>query len=90
MISKRYHVIGMCCGECELTILDKVVQVRGVEVAKASACTGILVIESSTPVDTLDVLDAVNEAGFTASLHLCENLLNFVPSDSQHPCARHA
>lgn len=68
MISKEYQVDGMCCGNCEMTVLDEVAQVKGVEVAEVSARTGVLVVTSSTPVDTLAVLDAVEEAGYTARL----------------------
>jgi copper chaperone CopZ len=68
MISKEYRVTGMCCGECEMTVLDEVAQVKGVEVAEVSASTGRLVITSTVPVDTLSVLDAVEQAGCTAML----------------------
>ncbi|WP_372517446.1 heavy-metal-associated domain-containing protein [Mycobacterium bourgelatii] len=80
----------MCCGECEMAVLDAVAQARGVEAAEASARTGVLVIESSLPVDTLDVLDAVKNAGFTARLFLCEHPLSSIDSDSWRSSATDA
>lgn len=68
MITKEYQVAGMCCGQCEVDVLDQVALVSGVEVAEVSARTGRLVITSSAPVDTLNVLDAVEQAGYTAVL----------------------
>ncbi|OBK21312.1 heavy metal transporter [Mycobacterium asiaticum] len=68
MITREYQVSGMCCGQCEITVLDEVAHVAGVEVAEVSARTGRLTVTSSNPVDTLSVLDAIDEAGFTALL----------------------
>lgn len=70
MIWKEYQVDGMCSGNCEMNVLDEVAQVKGVEVAEVSARTGVLVVTSANPVDTLAVLDAVEEAGYTAKLIL--------------------
>ena len=63
MSTSTYAVAGMTCGHCELSVRE---EVAGVEDVEVSAKTGILIVTSSRPVDDAQILNAVDEAGYSA------------------------
>ena len=66
MSTIEYTVTGMTCGHCELSVLEEVSRVPGVEDVEVSATTGTLIVTSSGLIDDAQVLNAVDEAGYTA------------------------
>jgi len=66
MTTTEFHVTGMTCGHCEMSVREEVAKVAGVESIDVSAQTGRLVIESTSAVDEAAVLAAVDEAGYQA------------------------
>lgn len=66
MSTVEYTVTGMTCGHCELTVREEVSGVPGVEDVEVSATTGTLIVTSSGPIDDAQVLNAVDEAGYSA------------------------
>ncbi|AKN15611.1 heavy-metal-associated domain-containing protein [Mycobacterium haemophilum] len=66
MATSEYRVSGMSCGHCETAIQREVGHIPGVHSVEVSARTGRLIVASSVPIEEATVLDAVNEAGFTA------------------------
>lgn len=66
MTTSEYQVTGMTCAHCEAAVRSEVSQIPGVSGVDVSADTGRLVVTSSAPLDTKAVLDAVDEAGYTA------------------------
>ena len=66
MSTTEYHVTGMTCGHCEMSVREEVGQLAGVDTIEVSAQTGRLVVTASAPVDDAAVLAAVDEAGYSA------------------------
>ena len=66
MATSEYQVTGMTCGHCEMSIREEVSQIPGVDEIQVSAQTGKLVVSSENPVDDAAVLEAVDEAGYSA------------------------
>jgi copper chaperone len=66
MSTSRYAVTGMTCGHCELSVREEVSEVAGVQDVDVSAQTGTLVVTSSGPIDDAQILNAVDEAGYSA------------------------
>ena len=66
MSTIEYTVTSMTCGHCELSVLEEVSRVPGVEDVEVSATTGTLIVTSSGLIDDAQVLNAVDEAGYTA------------------------
>lgn len=66
MSTVEYTVTGMTCGHCELSVREEVSGVPGVEDVEVSATTGTLIVTSSGPIDDAPVLNAVDEAGYSA------------------------
>lgn len=66
MSTSTYAVTGMTCGHCELSVREEVSEVAGVEDVEVSAKTGTLIVTSSGPVDNAQILNAVDEAGYSA------------------------
>lgn len=66
MTTTEYTVTGMTCGHCELSVREEVSGVPGVEDVEVSATTGTLIVTSSGPIDDAQVLNAVDEAGYSA------------------------
>lgn len=66
MTTVEYTVTGMTCGHCELSVREEVSGVPGVEDVEVSATTGTLIVTSSGPIDDAQVLNAVDEAGYSA------------------------
>ncbi|WP_237568709.1 heavy-metal-associated domain-containing protein [Mycolicibacterium lacusdiani] len=66
MSTIEYTVTGMTCGHCELSVREEVSGVPGVEDVEVSATTGTLIVTSTGPIDDAQVLNAVDEAGYSA------------------------
>lgn len=66
MITAEFAVSGMSCGHCETAIRAEVGAVTGVDGVEVSAATGRLIVTSGDPVDETAILEAVEEAGYTA------------------------
>lgn len=66
MTTSEYLVTGMTCGHCERSIREEVGEVAGVEDIKVSATSGTLVVTSHTPIDDTQILNAVDDAGYSA------------------------
>lgn len=66
VVTTAYEVAGMTCGHCEMSIRAEVGRISGVVKVDVSARTGSLVVTSSAPVDDLQVLAAVDQAGYDA------------------------
>ncbi len=64
--TKKYAVTGMTCGHCELSVQEEVSEVAGVQDVEVSAKTGTLIVTSSGRIDDAHILDAVDEAGYSA------------------------
>ncbi len=67
MATTEYTVTGMSCGHCENAVREEVSGIDGVTGIEVSADTGRLVVTSEQPVDDQAVIDAVDEAGYSAS-----------------------
>lgn len=66
MTANEYQVTGMTCGHCEMSVREEVSEIAGVEDIQVSARTGRLVVTASGDIDDAKVLDAVEEAGYSA------------------------
>lgn len=66
MSAIEYAVTGMTCGHCELSVREEVSEVAGVQNVEVSAKTGTLIVTSSGPIDDEQILNAVDEAGYSA------------------------
>ena len=66
MASNDYQVTGMTCGHCEMSIREEVGEVAGVTDIQVSAQTGKLVVTGNGPIDDAEILQAVDEAGYSA------------------------
>lgn len=67
MATTEYTVTGMSCGHCENAVREEVSGIDGVTEIEVSADTGRLVVTSEQPVDDQAVIDAVDEAGYSAT-----------------------
>lgn len=67
MAATEYTVTGMSCGHCENAVREEVSGIDGVTGIEVSADTGRLVVTSEQPVDDQAVIDAVDEAGYSAT-----------------------
>jgi len=56
----------MTCVHCELSVREEVGEVDGVQNAEVSATTGTLIVNADGPIDDAQILDAVDEAGYSA------------------------
>ena len=66
MSTSEYHVTGMTCGHCEMSVREEVGTLPGVQEIEVSHQTGKLVITSAEPLDDAAVIAAVDEAGYQA------------------------
>lgn len=67
MATTEYTVTGMSCGHCENAVREEVSDIAGVTGIEVSADTGRLVVTSEQSVDDQAVIDAVDEAGYSAT-----------------------
>lgn len=66
MTTTSYTVTGMTCGHCEMSVREEVSELPGVVDVQVSSKTGQLTVTSEPQVEDRAVIDAVNEAGYTA------------------------
>ena len=66
MSTIKYAVTGMTCVHCELSVREEVSEVAGVQDVEVSATTGTLIVTPNGPVDDVQILHAVDEAGYSA------------------------
>ena len=66
MTTNRFQVTGMTCGHCESAVRREVTKVAGVERVEVTASNGRLVVTSSADVDEVEIIAAVDEAGYDA------------------------
>ncbi|HWL60117.1 MAG TPA: heavy-metal-associated domain-containing protein [Microbacteriaceae bacterium] len=67
MTTTEYHVTGMTCGHCEMSVREEVGHLDGVTDVEVSAPDGRLVVTAAQPVEDAAVLAAVAEAGYVAA-----------------------
>jgi copper chaperone CopZ len=60
---KTFHIEGMTCGSCELTVREEVEELDFVDSAQADRSTGELVVRGEQ-IDEQAVRDAVTAAGY--------------------------
>ena len=65
-LTSEYRVTGMTCAHCESAVRGEIAKLDGVERIDVSAASGVLVVESSAPLDDAAVVAAVDEAGYEA------------------------
>ncbi|MEU6415636.1 copper ion binding protein [Microbispora sp. NPDC046933] len=64
MTTATYTVTGMTCGHCVSSVKEEVGEVPGVTGVEVDLTTGIVTVESDSPVDTARIRAAVEEAGY--------------------------
>lgn len=64
MTESVYTVQGMTCGHCVNAVTEEVSAIDGVQSVDVDLATGSLKVTSAAPVSTVDVKDAVAEAGY--------------------------
>jgi copper chaperone len=67
MTTAEFQVSGMSCGHCEVAVRGEVSGIAGVESIEVSAATGRLLVTSTAALPDQAVLDAVDEAGYSAT-----------------------
>lgn len=67
MTTTEYHVAGMTCGHCELSVREEVGEIAGVQGIEVDARTGRLVVTGTDAVRDEAVFAAVAEAGYAAA-----------------------
>lgn len=67
MTTTEYTVTGMTCGHCVGSVKEEVGKIDGVTGVEVDLATGLLTIDSATPVADADVIAAVDEAGYHAA-----------------------
>lgn len=64
MTTATYTVSGMTCGHCVSSVKEEVGEVPGVTGVEVDLATGIVTVESNSPIDTAQIRAAVGEAGY--------------------------
>jgi copper chaperone len=64
MSTATYTVKGMTCGHCVSSVKEEVGEVPGVTGVEVDLATGLLTVDSATPIDSAKIVDAVEEAGY--------------------------
>ncbi|MFI6791046.1 heavy-metal-associated domain-containing protein [Nonomuraea sp. NPDC050383] len=59
-----YTVKGMTCGHCVSSVKEEVSEVSGVTNVEVELATGLLTVDSDAPVDSAQIVAAVEEAGY--------------------------
>ena len=68
MTTSKYTVKGMTCSHCEVSVREEVGKIAGVQDVEVSAQSGALIVTSSVPIGTDQIVAAVEEAGYSAEL----------------------
>ncbi|MFI6908118.1 heavy-metal-associated domain-containing protein [Nonomuraea sp. NPDC050394] len=64
MTNATYTVKGMTCGHCVSSVKEEVSEVAGVSSVEVDLASGLLTVESVSPIDAADIRSAVEEAGY--------------------------
>ncbi|GAB3893598.1 heavy-metal-associated domain-containing protein [Microbispora bryophytorum] len=64
MTTATYTVTGMTCGHCVSSVKEEIGEVPGVTGVEVDLATGIVTVESDSPLDTATIRAAVEEAGY--------------------------
>lgn len=65
-MTKHYEFIvqGMTCGHCEMSVVEEVSEVAGVQNVAASHQSGKLTFDADREINSDDIAEAVKEAGY--------------------------
>jgi copper chaperone len=61
----NYTVAGMTCGHCVAAVTEEVSKLEGVTAVDVDLATGAVTVQSTQPLDSQAVADAVDEAGYS-------------------------
>jgi copper chaperone len=61
----NYTVAGMTCGHCVAAVTEEVSKLDGVTAVDVDLATGAVTVQSTQPLDSQAVADAVDEAGYS-------------------------
>jgi copper chaperone len=64
MVTTTYTVEGMSCGHCVAAVTAELTQLAGVHTVAVDLSTGLVTVESDSPLDLGEVVAAIDEAGF--------------------------
>ncbi|MBE3015106.1 heavy-metal-associated domain-containing protein [Microbispora sp. NEAU-D428] len=64
MTTATYTVTGMTCGHCVSSVKEEIGEVPGVTGVEVDLATGLVTVESDSPLDTAQIRAAVEEAGY--------------------------
>ncbi len=64
MASNTYHVLGMTCGHCVKAVTEELTAIDGIGHVQVDLDTGLVTVESASPVDLALIEAAVDEAGY--------------------------
>ncbi|MEQ4725846.1 copper ion binding protein [Nonomuraea sp. B19D2] len=64
MATATYTVKGMTCGHCVSSVKEEVGEVAGVTSVEVDLASGLLTVESDSPVAAAQIVAAVEEAGY--------------------------
>ncbi|GAA2375885.1 heavy-metal-associated domain-containing protein [Nonomuraea africana] len=64
MSTATYTVKGMTCGHCVSSVKEEVGEVAGVTGVEVDLASGLLTVESGSPVETAQIVAAVEAAGY--------------------------
>ncbi|GIH49872.1 heavy-metal-associated domain-containing protein [Microbispora rosea] len=64
MTTATYTVTGMTCGHCVSSVKEEIGEVPGVTGVEVELATGLVTVESDSPLDTATIRAAVEEAGY--------------------------
>ena len=65
--TNTYTVEGMTCGHCVAAVTEELSKLDGVSHVDVDLASGRVTIESDQPLDSADVVAAVDEAGYTVT-----------------------
>ncbi len=65
--TNSYTVEGMTCGHCVAAVTEELSKLDGVSHVDVELASGRVTIESDHPLDSADVVAAVDEAGYTVT-----------------------
>jgi copper ion binding protein len=64
VITATYTVKGMTCGHCVSSVKEEVGEVAGVTGVDVDLATGLVTVESDSPIDATQIKAAVEGAGY--------------------------
>ncbi|GAA1282591.1 hypothetical protein Psi02_31710 [Planotetraspora silvatica] len=64
MTTATFTVKGMTCGHCVSSVKEEVGEVAGVAGVQVDLATGLMTVESESPIDAARISTAVAEAGY--------------------------